>query len=295
MRRTRTRRSLTVVIATAAFSGVALLGPAPAGAARGDPGEPGEVYVVHGVMGTRADIQVDGRTVAAAAGSRRIVGPLELPPGEHVLTLRNGTETVTAARFTVPAGDSIDVVAHRRSDSTRAPAVTVFANDRSPVGDGKARFVVSHLAVAPPSDIRVNGKPVFRNVVNGESLSLVLPARTYTVDVTPTVGTGGPVLAPVRIRLRAGTLTRLFAVGDPAARSVDAVVQELSLPRGDPAVPERISTGDGGQAAPGPVLTVGPGPATMSLSLAVASLLFMGALVGGRRGTALAARVRDRT
>ncbi|MDQ1294033.1 MAG: hypothetical protein QG608_1916 [Actinomycetota bacterium] len=299
MRRTWTRWLLTVVPTVFLFSGVAALAPgavalgAPgAGASRG---EPGEVYVVHGVMGAKADVLVDDRTVAVAASSRKIVGPLSLAPGSHVLTLRDATETITAARFTVPAGDSIDVVAHRRSDSTRAPAVTVFANDRSAVGEGKARLVVSHLAVAPPSDIRVNGKPVFRNVVNGESLSLVLPARTYTVDIMPTVGTGQPVLDPVRIDLKAGTLTRLFAVGDPAARTVDAVVQELPLPRGLAAVPEKVSTGDGGQAAVDAVRLGGTDNSTLSLSLAVAALLFAWALVGGRCGTAAIAWLRDRT
>ena len=140
------------------------------------------------------------------------------------MTLRNSTGNVVTAPFTVKAGTSSDVVAHLTSDATRTGVVTVFVNDLSPVGRGKTRLVVSHVAVAPPADIRVDGSPLFRNVANGESLSLVVPAKAYSMDIVPTATTGPAILAPVMLTLRAGTLTRVFAIGDPASGSTADVV-----------------------------------------------------------------------
>ena len=177
-------RSGAAVVLLAAAG--ALAAPAGAGAAAAT----GDVYVVQALVGTPVSVELDGRQIVASAQPKTIVGPLREPAGQHVLVLRSGTKVVTSARFTVVAGQSIDAVAHRAADAAMTPRVVVFRNDLSPVGPGKARLVVAHVAVAPPADIRVSGTVLFHDVASGESLSLLVPAKTYSVDVVASVGGG---------------------------------------------------------------------------------------------------------
>jgi hypothetical protein len=237
----------------------------------------GQVYVVHGILGTPVDVDVDGRRLAGAARPKTVLGPLTLSAGRHVVVLRTGTRTMTSASFLVPAGRSIDVVAARAADAAQNARVVVFRNDLDPVGRGKTRLVVAHAAVAPPADVRLDGSVFFHDVSSGESLSLLVPAKSYTVDAVPVAG-GGTVLDPVELSLKAGTLTRVFAVGDPSAGTADAVVQVLKVGVVGSGVPRSVPTGDGGQAADEVVgASAGPPPwiavAAGLLLLAVASRL----------------------
>jgi len=276
-RRHRLLGVLAVLALSAGMSGSALH-PARAAAPR-----TGEVYVVHGIVGPAVDVQVDGRVVARKAAPKSIIGPLKLRPGSHVVTLRDGSSTVTTARFSVVAGASIDLVAHRSADAARSPRIVVFRNNLAPVGRGKTRLVVSHTAVAPPADIRIDGEPFFRNVASGESLSLVVPAKTYSVDVMPSAG-GARILAPVRLTLQPGTLTRVFAIGDPTERTADAIVQVLKVGVTGSGAPTRVPTGDGGQAAEA-IVGQGGGLAGAPTLVLLGGLAVL-ALIGAGRGSA---------
>jgi hypothetical protein len=240
----RMRRPLAALAALVSMVALTLAGAVGAGAAT-----TADVYVIHGITGSTADILVDGNNVAPAAAAKTVVGPLRLAPGNHVLTLREGTKTLVSARFSVRAGSSTDVVAHRTADASRQPVVTVFMNDTSGVRPGQVRLVVSHVAVAPPADIRVDGTPLFRNVASGESLSLELQAKRCTLDIVPTATSSPQILAPVTVDLKAGTLTRVFAIGDSTAGMTDAVVQVLPVGVVGSQRPTKVQTGDGGQAA----------------------------------------------
>jgi hypothetical protein len=277
-RRRRTLAGLAVLLLLG--GGAAVAGATAAGAApRGTAGAAtGQVYVVHGILGTTLSVDVDGRRIADAAAPKTVLGPLTLPAGRHVVALRSGTRTVTSATFEVQAGRSIDVVAHRAADAAQTARVVVFRNDLSPVGRGRTRLVVAHAAVAPPVDVRVDGSVLFRDVASGEALSLLVPARTYTVDVVPVTGSD-TILRPVRLTLKAGTLTRVFAVGNPSSGTADAVVQVLPVGVGGSGVPASVPTGDGGQAADE---IVGPGSAPRRTLL--------GTLAGGLVVLALLAR-----
>jgi hypothetical protein len=209
----------------------------------------GTVFVVQAIAGTTASVSVDGSVVQASAAPKSVIGPLQLSAGQHVLELKSGSTVVVSARFTVTAGDSLDVVAHRAADKAMTPLITVFRNDLSPVGPGKTRLVVSHVAVAEPADIRVDGKPYFRNVANAESLSVVVPAGSYSLDVVPTATASKSILAPVQVTLGGGTLTRVFAFGNPEDNTSDAIVQVLKVPVVGSNAPSSVHTGDGGQAA----------------------------------------------
>jgi hypothetical protein len=209
------------------------------------------VFVVHGILGTPVAVDVDGRRIADAAAPKTVLGPLTLPAGRHVIVLRTGTRTVTSASFVVTAGRSIDVVAHRAADAAQTARVVVFRNDLGPVTRGRTRLVVAHTAVAPPADVRVDGSVLFHDVASGEALSLLVPAKSYTVDVVPVAGqtSKGTILQPVRLTLQPGTLTRVFAVGDPSNGTADAIVQVLRVGVAGSGVPASVPTGDGGQAA----------------------------------------------
>jgi hypothetical protein len=209
----------------------------------------GTVFVVQAIAGTTGSVSVDGSVVQASAAPKSVIGPLQLAVGQHVLELKSGSTVVVSARFTVTSGDSLDVVAHRAADKAMTPLITVFRNDLSAVGPGKTRLVVSHVAVAEPADIRVDGKPYFRNVANAESLSVVVPAGSYSLDVVPTATASKSILAPVKVTLGAGTLTRVFAFGNPDENTSDAIVQVLKVPVVGSNAPSSVHTGDGGQAA----------------------------------------------
>lgn len=276
----RGRRRAGVVMGLA-LSVVGVFAAGPAGAAQppgkppGQPQRPGQLYVLNAVLGSPADVLLDGHAVRAGLAPKALLGPLKVTAGKHVVALRGTSGVIAQARLTVGAGASLDVVAHRRADASMSPVMTVFPNARGPVVRGKARLVVSHVAVAPPADIRVNGDALFRNVANGESLSLVVPAKTYSVDIVPTATTGPKILAPVRLKVRAGTLTRVLAVGDPADKSADAVVQVIPVRVVGSAAPRLVRTGDGGQAAVSYVGHGTPGWA-VGAALAVGGLLLFG-------------------
>jgi hypothetical protein len=221
----------------------ALAGPAVAASGKAD------VYIVHGLAGRVLDIYVDSKLVLAKADPKAIVGPLRLDSGSHRVALRNGDKTVVQAAFKVVAGQSVDVVAHLRSDSSMAPTVTTYRNDLSAVGPGKLRLSVAHTAAAPPADIRVNGDVLFSNVANGEALTLVVPAATYRVDIVPAATDGAAILGPVELALKKGTLTRVFAIGNVATGSMDAVVHSLKVKTSGASAPRSVPTGNGGQAA----------------------------------------------
>jgi hypothetical protein len=246
-RSARRSRPVPVGVALAAVLGLLIpaLLAAPAAAAAGK----GDVYVIHGIVGQVLDVYVDGKKVLDAADPKTIVGPLELAAGTHRVALRKGDSDVAQGRFKVGAGQSVDVVAHLKSDVSMGATITAYRNDLSPVGPGKLRLAVAHTAAAPPADIRVNGDVLFSNVANGETLTVVVPAGTYSVDIVPAATEGKAILGPVDLALKKATLTRVFAIGNVTTGSMDAVVHSLKVQTSGSAAPRSVPTGDGGQAA----------------------------------------------
>lgn len=242
----------------------------------------GVVYVIQGLTGTTLDISVDGRSVAGHAAAKDVVGPLTLPPGDHTLNA-TGTGGTAVASFAVKPGDNLDVVVHRQVDPTKPPMVTSFPNDLTAVAAGTGRVSVTHTAAVGPADIRVGGKVAFANVANGESLALVVPATSYSVDIVPTATTGPVVFGPATLPVNETALTRVFAIGAAADRTMDAVIQVLPLPqRGSSVPPSAVHAGTGGQVAP---LTATPERSAVDLFLVgIAFLAACAAVVALRRG-----------
>lgn len=242
--RARRWRAITLVIA-AATALLALPGaPGAAGADRG-----GTLYLVQGLPDTLVTLAIDGEEVAADVEGATLAGPFEVSAGAHTLAFSDDDGTLLSRRVRVGAGDSTDVVLHLPVDPTADPVVTTFDNAAEPVPADKAALMVTHTAAVPPADIRVDGAVLFSNVANGESLSLVVPAGTYAVDIVPTGQDAPVVLGPLDLTVTGGSLTRVFAVGDPESDDMRVVVQVLDLADTGSARPSTVATGTGGQAA----------------------------------------------
>lgn len=255
-------RRLSASVLLAGLAGLlvpaALAAPAHAAAS-------GEVFVVQGLLDQSPDIYVDGSRVLAGARAKSIVGPLKLDAGSHRVELKAKGATLAEQRFRVAGGQSVDVVAHLKSDSRATPVLTAFRNDLARVAPGKLRLTVAHVAAAPPADIKVDGDTLFSNVASGEALTLTVPARTYTVEVVPAATGGEPILGPLPVKLRKGTLTRVFAIGNVTTGTMAAVVHTLPVGTTGSSAPRSVPTGDGGQAA---AEFVGGRPATADVLMA---------------------------
>lgn len=265
---------------TVGVIGAALVASGPAASAGTSAEGVGDLFVVHGLPGVVADVVVDGEVVEAAAEPQAIVGPLELEPGEHEVTLEPTTGAVPelSATVTVTAGSSVDVVAHNASDPTAPAVLTVFPNDLSAVAPDKSRLVVAHTAAVPPADIRVDGEVLFSNVANGEALTLLVPAGTYSVDIVPTATSGPVVFGPVDLPVANGELTRVYALGDPEQSTMVAVVHTLPVPLQGAIAPTEVQTGTGGQAA-----ALRDRPTPVAGFVAVGMVMVVGALGLARR------------
>jgi len=213
-------------------------------------GNTAQVFFVQGLPGHAIDIAVNGKSVAQQVASSKIVGPITVTAGMPTVTISDSSGVVVEKLVKIGAGASVDIVMHRPADPNGKPVLTWFINDLSAVPAGKASLTVAHTAVVGPADVRVNGKVLFSNIANGESLHLIVPAGTYTVEIVPAGADGPVVLGPAKLVVKAHTLTRVFAIGDPNAKTMNVAVQVLAPGAGNGSpVPQLVDTGTGGQAA----------------------------------------------
>lgn len=217
---------------------------APSDAAAG-----GNLYVVQGLPGKTLDISIDGKTVATGVQAAKLVGPFGVAAGKRMVTARQGGKVVIQRQVTVGSGASMDVVIHQPASPTGAPVITSYPNKLNSIPADKAALRVAHTAAVGPADIRVNGQVLFRNVANGESLDVVVPAATYKVEIVPTGATSPVVLGPLDLPVKAGYLTRVFAVGAPSQKTMTVAVGTIKLPAAGSGKPKLVNTGTGGQAA----------------------------------------------
>ena len=239
---------ITIHRAPVVLIGIAALALACALTSPGHAAETAEIYVVQGLPDRSLDVSVDGKTVESGVATAKVVGPFDVESGSRTVTFTDGGDVVLERALTVEPGSSSDVVAHLPASASAAPLVTVFDNDLSAVPRDKAKLTVAHTAAVPPADIRVDGKVLFENVANGEELTLVVPADTYSVDIVPTGEDGPAVLGPVDLKVEAGGLDRVFAVGDPSKKTMNVAVHVIPTGSTGSGKPDRVNTGTGGQA-----------------------------------------------
>ncbi|WP_233712165.1 DUF4397 domain-containing protein [Kribbella turkmenica] len=235
---------LTLAVTVAAAPAVLV---APAEAAEAAVGA--HLYIVQGLPGRSLDVSIDGRTVTSGLATTKIAGPFRVAAGKRMVTAREGGKVVIQRELTLGSGSSVDAVIHLPVSPTGAPVLTSYVNKLTSVPKDKAALRVAHDAAVGPADIRVNGQVAFANVANGESLEAVVPAATYKVDIVPAGATSPVVLGPLDLPLRAGYLTRVFAVGNPNARTMNVALGTIKLPATGSGTPGLVETGTGGQAA----------------------------------------------
>ena len=206
------------------------------------------VYIVQGLPGRDLDVQIDGKTVAENLKTASVSKePIKVKAGKRTITFSDDGETVLKREFEVKARSSWDVVVHLPESSADKPAVTVFRNDVAAVPKGKASLVVAHTATVPPADIRVDDKVLFENVANGEALKLTVPVQTYEVAIVPTGETEPVILGPVDLTVTGGAVNRVYAVGDPAKKTMTVAVHVIPTGSTGSDQPSDVNTGGGGQ------------------------------------------------
>lgn len=244
----RTAGWLAAMLAAAGALTAGGLGSAPSYAA-GD----GQLYLIAGLPGKTLDFAVDGSSAAKGTKSGDIVGPIRVHGGQHTITVTSGGSSLIKKTVFLGADWSMDVVAHLPDDPQGAPLLTAYKNDLTAVPADKASLTVAHDAAVPPADITVNGKVLFKDIANGEWLHIVAPVATYSVAIVPT-GKSKPVFfGPVDLTVSGGSLNAVYAIGNPAAKTMNVVVHVLQTRKTGSARPSGINTGTGGQA-------VGAGP-----------------------------------
>jgi hypothetical protein len=207
------------------------------------------LYVVQGLPGAAIDVAVDGQTVARNVQTTNVVGPFAVNAGTRTVMFTDGQGRVVAENTVdAGAGSNSDLVLHLTTAAGDPPVVTRFANDLTGVPSDKASLTVAHTAAVPPADIRVDGKVLFANIANGESLNLVVPVSTYSVDIVPAGESSPVVFGPVNLTVQGGSLNRVYAVGDPAATTMNVAVHVLKVPETGSAQPTTVDTGTGGMA-----------------------------------------------
>jgi hypothetical protein len=242
MKLSRRSTILVSLVALLLGGGLALSSALAASAASG-----GTLYVLQGLPGATTDVSVDGQSVGTAVAATSAVGPLRVAAGRHVIELTSKGTRLVRASVSVPAGASVDVLAYYAAETPAMPRLVALPNDLLPVGPGKTRLVVTHGIAGPPADILVNGKVLFRSVANGESVSVLVPAGTYSVKAVATIG-GQTLLPSARLTLKAGTFTRAIAIGAPKGKP-GVLVHALAVPMAGAGRPSAVHTGSGGQAA----------------------------------------------
>ena len=207
------------------------------------------VYVVQGLPGKSLDVVIDGKTLARNVETSDVVGPFKVKSGSPTLSFVDGGKVVDMKKVKLAAGSNSDVVLHLPVSASDDPLITVFKNDLAAVPKAKAAISVAHTAAVPPADIRVNGKVLFANVANGESLYLVVPAATYEVDIVPAGEVKPVVLGPIKLPVKGGSLTRVYAVGDPSSKTMNVAWHTIRVAATGSSSPSDVDTGTGGQAA----------------------------------------------
>lgn len=242
-----TGRAFVVAVALVAAGALGAAGGSAAAATA--EADSATLYLIQGLPGAAIDVAVDGTTVADDLSTTAVAGPIEVSAGTRTLTFTDGNGKVVAQNIVdAPAGSNSDLVLHLTTAAGDPPIVTRFPNDMTGVSSDKASLTVAHTAAVPPADIRVDGKVLFANVANGESLNLVVPAGGYSVDIVPTGEASPVVFGPVNLTVQGGSLNRVYAVGDPAASTMNVAVHVIQLPESGSAQPTMVDTGTGGSA-----------------------------------------------
>jgi hypothetical protein len=235
-------------LAAAGAAALVVASGAPAGAESGSP--PGRIVVVQAVPRESLNVSIDGRMVRQASPVGSVVGPLAVTPGRHrvAFTDPSGSLRLTST-VVVASGSSSDIVVHLPASVSGAPVVNAYKTPRGPIAPGKARVLIAHTATVAPADVRVDGQVVFHDIANGEFATADLAAGGHTVALLPAGLRTHPILGPLHVDLQAGTVTMVYAVGNPRDHSMNVIAHTETIASNGAVVPLSIDTGRAGLAA----------------------------------------------
>lgn len=242
----RTIRVAAVSIALVAGGAVATTSMA-SDAREAPPGKAaqGKVAIVQAVPKVALTISIDGDPLQADVAEGSIVGPVALAAGSHEVTFNDGSKDISST-VDVTAGESSDVVVHRPAEVGGTPVVSVYPTPDDPIEPGKARVLLAHTATTAPADVVVDGQTVFTNIANGEFAQADVAAGAHVVSLLPAGVTGKPILGPLDVSLKAGTITAVYAVGNPKDGSMNVIVRTTGGTASDTEPPTQIDTGSAG-------------------------------------------------
>lgn len=245
------------------------------------------VTVVQALPGATVDVRIDGRVVAEASAVGDVLGPFEVGPGDHDVRFE-GDGVDVASTLATRAGAATDVVLHLPAEVGGDPVVHSYDAPTGPIGPDKARVLLAHTATVAPADVEVDGETVFTNIANGEFADADVPAGTIEVALLPSGSAAAPILGPLDVALDAGTLSMIYAYGNPRDGAMEVISHTTRLASDGSVRPVRIDTGSVGLATT-PVTTFGtPGPSRLPT-------LLLGALVAAGATGALGLRRLRRT
>jgi hypothetical protein len=234
--------------------GLVLLGATAAAA------QAATVTVVHGIPGFRADVYVNGKKTLEGFEAGTMTNALKLPAGSYRLAIREAGAAPTSkpaltGTLRLEGTTSASVVGHL--DARARPKLSVYTNDVSRPAAGRSRLTVRHTAAAPPVDIVVNGRPLFRGIRPPAQRARELAAGTYTVAVSLS-GTDTTIWGPEKLTLRPGSTSVVYAIGSQDDGTLDQLVQRFDAsgfsPGSVPAGSSGLVAPDASDAVPGSVL-----------------------------------------
>jgi hypothetical protein len=205
----------------------------------------GQVALVQAVPQSTMKVTVDGDEVKGDAAEGDVIGPLDLAPGSHEVAFSDDQGEWTSS-VDVAEGATTDVVVHRPAEVGGEPVVTAYPNNGDPIEAGKARVLLAHTATTAPADVVVDGQTVFTNIANGEYAEADVAAGSHEVSLLPAGVKGSPILGPLDVDLKPGTVTHVFAVGNPKDGSMNVIVRTSGGTASDTAAPSQIDTGEAG-------------------------------------------------
>lgn len=219
----------------------------------------GHLSIVQAVPEASVDVSVDGRSVRREVATAEVLGPLPLSAGDHEVEFTGADGLPLATTVTIKGGADQDLVLHLPASVEGDPVVNSYRTPTSPIGPGKARVLVAHTATVAPADVVVDGTTVFTNIANGEFATADVPAGKHVVELLPTGETGTPILGPLDVTLSPGTVTMVYAIGDPAKQSMSLVAHAAQLRSDGSLAPVGLDTGSAGLASGIRVVPFGAG------------------------------------
>lgn len=208
------------------------------------------------------DVLVDGKQVAQAVKFADVTGYIEVPAGDHTLTLQLKGQSQAAAftsKLTVGAGKAYTVAAAKQSEMR----IQLIEDDLSVPTAGKARVRLTHLSPDAPSvDLEViGGQTLFSGIGFGQNSGYKLvDAGVYNLRAVA-AGEATVFIQLPNTQLQSGKIYDVFAVGrlatlwaqvaevTPAAPTAPAVTKPSAPAPAAPATVPRTMPNTAGASA----------------------------------------------